>query len=154
FPAKLDVLLADPVPLVSFTFGLPPASTFAALRDAGTLAMQSVTSVEEARAAVEAGAAALTVQASTAGGHSATLTPAGPPAPLPPTALTALVRQETTLPMVAAGGLAPPADVAAAIRAGADAVAVGTVLLRTDEAGTNALHRAALAEGTRDTVVT
>jgi len=154
FPAKLDALLADPVPLVSFTFGLPPASTFAALRRAGTLAMQSVTSVEEARAAVEAGADALTVQASTAGGHSATLTPGSPPAPVPLTDLIALVRQETTLPIVAAGGLATPADVAAVIRAGADAVAVGTPLLRTDEAGTNALHRATLAEGTRDTVVT
>jgi NAD(P)H-dependent flavin oxidoreductase YrpB (nitropropane dioxygenase family) len=41
------------------------------------------------------------------------------------------------------------------IRAGADAVAVGTILLRSDEAGTSATHRAALKDPSRtDTVVT
>lgn len=35
--AKLAVLLADPVPVVSYTFGLPTAEESAALRAAGTL---------------------------------------------------------------------------------------------------------------------
>ncbi|MEV0461230.1 nitronate monooxygenase, partial [Catellatospora methionotrophica] len=40
-------------------------------------------------------------------------------------------------------------------RAGADAVSVGTVLLRSDEAGTSAVHRAALTDPARTgTVIT
>jgi NAD(P)H-dependent flavin oxidoreductase YrpB (nitropropane dioxygenase family) len=50
------------------------------------------------------------------------------------------------LPLIAAGGIDGPEAVARLIRAGAAAVAVGTLLLRTDEAGTSASHRAALAD--------
>ncbi|GAA3192732.1 nitronate monooxygenase [Dactylosporangium siamense] len=144
--AKLDLLLADPVPAVSFTFGLPPAATVAALRRAGTLVLQTVTTAEEAVAAAAAGVDALVVQASVAGGHSATLTPEDLPAPvpLPLPGLVAAVRAAVPLPVVAAGGLATSADVAAALHAGAAATMVGTALLRTDEAGTSATHRAAL----------
>jgi nitronate monooxygenase len=63
------------------------------------------------------------------------------------------VRDAVPLPLIAAGGIASASDVAAAVRAGADAVAVGTLLLRCDEAGTSSTHRAALS-GTRPTVLT
>ena len=46
--------------------------------------------------------------------------------------------------MIAAGGISDPAQVAAAIDAGAVAVMVGTVLLLAPEAGTSAAYRAAL----------
>ena len=60
--AKVDLLLAAPVPLVSFTFGLPPAGVITALRSAGSITAQTVTSVTEARAAAEAGVDLLVVQ--------------------------------------------------------------------------------------------
>jgi NAD(P)H-dependent flavin oxidoreductase YrpB (nitropropane dioxygenase family) len=50
------------------------------------------------------------------------------------------------LPLVAAGGVDGPAAVRRLLDAGAERVAVGTLLLRTDEAGTSAAHRAALAD--------
>ncbi|MEV4141734.1 nitronate monooxygenase [Dactylosporangium sp. NPDC049742] len=143
---KLDLLLTDPVPAVSFTFGIPSPSTVAALRRAGTLVLQTVTTPPEAAAAAAAGVDALVVQAPAAGGHSATLTPSAPvpasPVPLPD--LVAAVRAAVPLPVVAAGGIATSADVAAALHAGATAAMVGTALLRTDEAGTSAPHRTAL----------
>lgn len=55
----------------------------AALRAAGTLVVQTVTSAAEARLAAEAGVDLLAVQASAAGGHSGTLTPQHIPAPVP-----------------------------------------------------------------------
>jgi nitronate monooxygenase len=71
------------------------------------------------------------------------------------TDLVAAVRDAVSLPVVAAGGLASADDVSDAVRAGADAVMVGTALLRTDEAGTTAPHRAALVDPARQaTVVT
>jgi NAD(P)H-dependent flavin oxidoreductase YrpB (nitropropane dioxygenase family) len=155
WPDKVDLLLADPVPVVSFTFGLPAVPVFQAFRQAGTLTVQTVTSAEEARQAAEAGADLLAVQASAAGGHSGTWTPERIPAPIPLPELLAAVRSATSVPVVAAGGLSTPDEVAAVLRAGAVAVMAGTALLRGDESGASAVHRAALADpGRGDPVVT
>jgi NAD(P)H-dependent flavin oxidoreductase YrpB (nitropropane dioxygenase family) len=152
---KIDFLLAEPVPVVGFTFGVPEPAVVAALRTAGSVVVQTVTSAEEARIAADAGADLLAVQSSAAGGHSGTLTPARLPATTPIAELVAEVGRAVSLPLIAAGGLATSADVAAVLRAGAVAAAVGTVLLRSDESGASATHQAALADPDRDrTVVT
>ena len=153
--AKVDLLVTDPVPVVSFTFGIPDFAVVTALRAAGTLVVQTVTSVDEAVAAAASGADVLAAQASAAGGHSGTLTPGVRPPRIALTELVAAVRSAVSLPLIAAGGLATAGDVAAAVYAGADAVMVGTALLRTEEAGTTMAHRAALADSApRGTVVT
>jgi NAD(P)H-dependent flavin oxidoreductase YrpB (nitropropane dioxygenase family) len=153
--AKVDLLLADPVPVVGFTFNLPEQSVFRAFRQAGTLTVQTVTSAGEARRAAEAGADLLAVQASAAGAHSGTWTPQRIPAPIPLPALVASVQAETSVPIVAAGGVSTPAEVAAILAGGAAAVMAGTALLRSDESGASAVHRAALADpGRGDPVVT
>ena len=56
------------------------------------------------------------------------------------------IRAVTSLPLVAGGGVVRPEHVAAALAAGADAVAVGTALLLAPEAGTAPANRAALTE--------
>ena len=150
---KVELLRTQPVPIVSFTFGIPDPSTIAALHKAGTLLVQTVTSAAEARAADAVGLDALVVQAAAAGGHSGTLTPQRPPADVRLEALIASVRAVTRLPILAAGGLSTPAAVAAAMAAGAEAVLVGTVLLRTPESGTSAVYRAALAGPDRGATV-
>ncbi|TFV59130.1 nitronate monooxygenase [Mycobacterium sp. PS03-16] len=155
FGAKIDVLLADPVPVVSFTFGIPGRDVIAAVQKAGTTVVQTVTSVGEAEAAAAAGADMLAVQAVVAGGHSGTLSPDRLPAPVPLTDLVAQVSGAVRLPVIAAGGVGTPADVTAVLRAGAAAVAVGTVLLRADESGASDTHKAALADRSRtETVLT
>lgn len=146
---KLDVLRAHPVPVVSFTFGIPSRDDLAILRTTAALLVQTVTTVDEAKAAADAGVDALAVQAAAAGGHSGTFTPTRPLASTPINDLVAAVRRAVDLPVIAAGGLATAEDVAATIRAGADAVAVGTVLLRSEEAGTSVTHKAALADPAR-----
>lgn len=69
FGAKIDLLLADPAPLVSFTFGIPGPDVIRALQRAGSAVVQTVTSRSEAEAAAAAGVDALAVQASVAGGR-------------------------------------------------------------------------------------
>jgi NAD(P)H-dependent flavin oxidoreductase YrpB (nitropropane dioxygenase family) len=153
--AKIALLLEDPVPVVSFTFGLPPAPDLAALRARGMLLVQTVTSASEAQAATEAGVDALAVQASAAGGHSGTFTPEHIPPATPITALLAQVATVTSLPLLAAGGLATSAGIAAVLRAGATAVAVGTALLGSDESGASGPYKRVLADpGERRTLVT
>lgn len=152
--AKTDLLLADPVPLVSITFGIPDAGLVARLRSRGTVVVLTVTSAAEARAAAAAGPDALVVQAASAGGHSATLDPGRPPPVTPLPALLREVGAAVTLPLIGAGGVGDAADVVAALGAGAHAVMVGTALLRSDESGASAIHRDALVAPGRGTVLT
>lgn len=153
--AKVAQLVAHPVPVVSLTFGLPPRRDIGALQAAGTRVLATVTTASEARAAAEAGVDGLIVQGTDAGGHSATHDPGRA---LEPVATERLVRDvlvAAELPVVAAGGVDGPRAVQGLLSAGAVAVAVGTLLLRTDEAGTSPTHRAALADPRFDeTVIT
>lgn len=153
--AKLEALLADPVPVVSFTFGCPPPGTIAALRECGTVTVVTVTSPQEAALAVEAGADCLCVQGPEAGGHRGTFAgllrdepgggqAAGTETPL--LDLLARVRAVTSLPLVAAGGLAGPQDVSAVLAAGAVAAQLGTVFLGCPESGAKPAHKSALTD--------
>ncbi len=148
-------MLDDPVPMVSFTFGIPPRSVIAALQRAGTVVVQSVTTPDEAAQAHQAGVDMLTLQAVVAGGHSGTLSPRRPLQPVPLVDLVKQVTAAVPLPVLAAGGLATPDAVADVVRAGAAAAAVGTVLLRATESGASATHQAALTDPARtETVLT
>jgi nitronate monooxygenase len=155
FAAKIDLLLADPVPVVSFTFGLPEPSIIRALQAAGTVVVQTVTSADEAQHAAEAGVDLLAVQSAAAGGHSGTWTPRHPAAPASLTETVQQVLGRVRLPVIAAGGVATAAGVTETLEAGADAVAVGTVLLLASESGASATHQAAISDPARtETVMT
>ena len=152
---KLDILRGDPVPVVSFTFAIPPRQVIDSLRSRGSIVAATVTNAAEARAATDAGVDMLAVQGCAAGAHFATLTPSRFPEQIPTAVLVAMIADATRLPVIAAGGLATPAQVAAVIHAGAQAVMVGTALLRTSETGASATHRAAIADrSSGETVLT
>lgn len=70
--ATLDALIADPVPVVSFTFGLPEPADVAALHAAGSQLVGTVTDEREAEDALARGMDALCVQGPEAGGHRGT----------------------------------------------------------------------------------
>ncbi|MBI9000019.1 nitronate monooxygenase [Corynebacterium sp. CCM 9185] len=109
-----------------------------------------------ARDAVDRGIDTLIVQGPGAGGHRATRTVAEEPGtePLPELVVAVHRGVDGAVPLVAAGGLSDPISVAEALALpGVVAVACGTVLLLSDEAGTAPVHRAALAGAPR-TVVT
>ncbi|MFD7311086.1 NAD(P)H-dependent flavin oxidoreductase [Promicromonospora sp. NPDC059942] len=154
WPDKLALLLDDPVPVVSFTFGLPDPADIRALRRAGTVVLASVTTADEAAAARDGGVDGLVVQGPAAGGHSATWDPARRVVDAPTASVVRAVAAAVDLPLVAAGGVDGPDAVRELLTAGAQAVAVGTLLLRTDESGASATYQGALATSDRDTVVT
>jgi nitronate monooxygenase len=152
--AKVDVLVEAAPPVVSFTFGLPEPAAAAALRRAGCTLVQTVTSAAEARQSLQAGMDALIVQSPEAGGHWGTFTPHQPPERLRLPDLVRSVRSAVDLPVMAVGGIGTRADVATALEAGAQAAAVGTLLLLAREAGTNPAHRAGFAESRGEPVTT
>ena len=144
---KIALLLDTPPPVVSFTFGCPPPGVIAGLRRRGALVAVTVTSAGEAGRAAAAGADGLVVQGCEAGAHSGVFTNDGGPDRRPGLFdLLGEVAAVTGLPLVAAGGLADPGGVAAALGAGATAAALGTAFLRCPESGAPALHKAALAD--------
>jgi nitronate monooxygenase len=149
--AKLDVLTAHPVAVVSFTFGCPDASVFHRLHDAGSEVWVTVTSLAEAELTAGAGADVLVVQGLEAGGHRGGFMDSGEPAGL--LALLQLVAATTELPVVGTGGIATGAGVAAVLAAGARAAALGSAFLRCPEAGTADVHRTAL-RGRQPTALT
>lgn len=153
--AKVDMLASDPVPAVSFTFGLPPARVVSRLQKAGSLVFQTVTNPAEARQAAALGVDGLVVQSHTAGGHSGTLTPGIAAEQIPLADLIKRVRSEVQIPVWAAGGVATPAGIRDALGHGAEAVVVGTVLLRSPESGASDAYKSGLADvGRTETVVT
>ncbi|GAA6524341.1 nitronate monooxygenase [Intrasporangium sp. DVR] len=143
---KLDLVVREKVPVVSFTFGLPGPAVLVELRRAGIEAVVTVSDVEEAEAAIEAGVDVLVVQGPEAGGHRGTLDPVKEPSTEDLAELVAAVREGSTVPIVAAGGIATRARARQLLDAGATAVQVGTALLRTPEAGTSLAYRRALAD--------
>jgi len=145
YPAKLDTVLAAPPAVVSFTFGIPAVDVVRALRAAGSIVLLTVTTPEEAVLALHAGPDGLALQGSEAGGHRGSLVNADrADEDRPVRALLAAVRRRTLVPLVAAGGVAGPDDVADLLARGADLVAAGTAFLRCPESGAPAAQKEAI----------
>lgn len=148
YEAKLAILVDDPVPLVTFTFGCPTRQVLQTLQRVGTRTAVTVTTVEEAQTAQRAGADAVCVQGIEAGGHQ------GSHRDQPDTdgggigllSLIAQVREAVELPIVAAGGIMRGAQIAAVLAAGADLAQLGTAFLVTPESGAPALHKGAMTD--------
>ncbi|MXQ58603.1 nitronate monooxygenase [Streptomyces sp. XHT-2] len=146
YDAKLAVLLDNPVPVVSFHFGVPAREVIDSLHRVGTLTFVTATTAEEARAVERAGADVVIAQGVEAGGHQ------GTHRDLPETdgggigllSLVAQVRESVGIPIVAAGGIMRGAQIAAVLAAGAGAAQLGTAFVAAHESGAHALHKQAL----------
>ena len=144
--AKVDLLSAGSAPWVSFTFGLPDIDIVSRLRRSGTRLLMTVTSKEEALLAAGLAPDGLVVQSADAGGHRGIFDQHRAPGVEPLPDLVTGIRAVTGLPVIAAGGLVTPQQVAVVLKAGAEAAQVGTALLLADEAGTRPTHRRAIAD--------
>lgn len=145
YDAKLELLCAARVAIVSFTFGCPDPAVVARIHGAGADVWVTVTNPDEAAQAHAAGADALVVQGFEAGGHRGYFNDDPAAEELGLLVALRLISHGVPLPLIAAGGIADGATVAAVICAGAVAAQVGSTLLLTPEAGTADAHREALA---------
>ena len=120
---------------------------FARAHDAGAIVMHMVTTLDDAERVAGAGVDVIVAQGTEGGGHVGLM------------GTTVIVRQVAKavapIPVVAAGGFADGAGLAAALALGASAVLLGTRFLAADEAPTDHHWRdALLASDGHDTVVT
>ncbi|MFF8590478.1 nitronate monooxygenase [Streptomyces sp. NPDC015220] len=148
YEVKLAVLLDDPVPVVSFHFGVPTREVVDSLHRVGTFTLVTATTVEEALAVERAGADAVVAQGVEAGGHQGAHRdqPENDGAGIGVLSLVAGIREAVDLPIVAAGGIMRGSQIAAVLAAGASAAQLGTAFLATVESGAHPLHKQALTD--------
>jgi nitronate monooxygenase len=151
FDARLCAVIEETRPaVVSFHFGLPPTDLLSRVKATGALVLSSATTVAEARWLEQNGADAIIAQGREAGGHRGMFLSDDIDAQPGLISLLPQVRDAVRLPVVAAGGIGDGRGIAAAFALGADAVQIGTAYLRTPEATTSPMHRAALANARDD----
>lgn len=125
-----------------------PTVSAAAVHAAGGEVIATVGDVDGAKAALDAGAAAIIAQGVEAGGHVYGTTPLAD-------LVAGIVEIAGDVPVVAAGGIVERADADRAFGWGASGVVLGTALIVTDEADTHPEYRRALLDATPgDTVLT
>jgi nitronate monooxygenase len=132
-------------PVVSFHFGLPDEALLARAKASGAKVISSATTVDEALWLEQRGVDAIIAQGLEAGGHRGMFLSDDITTQVGTFALLRQVVQAVKLPVIAAGGIADAAGVAAAMRLGATAVQLGTAYLLCPESTISPVHRAALA---------
>jgi nitronate monooxygenase len=136
---------AERVRLVDFFWADPSPRRVALVHDAGALVNWQAGSVEEARAAVDAGCDVVTVQGVEAGGHVRGSTP-----------LLDLLRETLDavhVPVLAAGGIADGRSLADVMAAGAAGARIGTRFIATPESGAHPAYKRAVVEADGDSTV-
>ncbi|HTH39698.1 MAG TPA: nitronate monooxygenase family protein [Rhodocyclaceae bacterium] len=142
--AIADIVEAFKPPVVSFHFGLPSEELLARVRSWGSKIISSATTVEEARWLEARGVDAVIAQGLEAGGHRGIFLSEDLTTQSGTFALLPRIVEAVRVPVIAAGGIADPKGVAAALALGAAGVQVGTAYLLCPEAATSTVHRAAL----------
>ncbi len=142
----LDIAFEAHIPVMVASQG-GPREQLARFRAVGTKWLHVVASVEHAKKAEAAGVDALVVDGAEAGGHP-------PPSEVGTLVLVRRVVKAVKLPVVASGGVADGAGIAALLALGADAVQLGTRFIATPEASVHDNYkRAVLAADVDDSTL-
>lgn len=135
FDEQLEAVLASDAPMFSFTFGMLPDGAIERLTRRGMFVIGTATTVDEAIALERAGVHAIAAQGSEAGGHRGTFLHSFESSMVGIMSLTPQIVDAVRVPVIASGGIMDGRGIAAALRLGAGAVAMGTAFLVTDECG-------------------
>ena len=151
FPAQFEAVLDARPAVFSFTFGIPDKDALQRARAKRIVILGTATTLEEARLLADAGVDAIVAQGAEAGAHRGTF--AGPfeSSMVPTLDLVQAISRALSAPVIASGGLMDGRDVAAALRAGATAVQLGTAFLACPESGASETYKRAVLAARQDT---
>jgi enoyl-[acyl-carrier protein] reductase II len=138
----LDIAYEARIPVMVASQG-GPREHLARFRGIGTKWLHVVASVEHAKKAEGAGVDALVVDGAEAGGHP-------PPSEVGTLVLVRRVVKAVKLPVVASGGIADGAGIAAMLALGAEAVQLGTRFIATPEASVHDNYKRAVVDADVD----
>ena len=154
FGVLAEALIEARPPVFSFVYGIPDAAILDACRDAGIVTVGTAITTDEAVALDEAGVDAIVASGFEAGGHRVSFLRPAEDSLVGTLALIPATVDAVAAPVIAAGGIADPRQIAAAFTLGAEAVQIGTAFLATRQSGATPEHRHALGHGDRHTRLT
>jgi nitronate monooxygenase len=152
---QIEIIIAEQVPVVSFTFGIIDQESIRRFHDAGILLIGTATSVREAMHLENIGIDVITAQGIEAGGHRGTFLFDEPLPQVGSMSLIPQVADQVQVPILAAGGIMDGRSIRAAMILGAQGVQVGSAFLRSDESLGIDVYKNAVGESAdTDTVLT
>lgn len=152
FPDQFQAVIEAHPRVFSFTFGTLDRIAASEVRAIGTLVFGTATTVAEAQI-LEDDVDAIIAQGSEAGAHRGTFAGSFDEAMVPTLQLVREIKQATSCPVIASGGIMDGRDIVAALDAGAVAVQMGTAFLACPESGASAAYKQALLSAKQDTTV-
>jgi nitronate monooxygenase len=155
FAAQMDMILQIRPPVFSFMFGIPSPDILAECRKLGIVTIGTATTLDEALALEAADVDLILASGFEAGGHRPSFLAPSELSITGTFVLTQLIKEKVKTPVIAAGGIATGAGIAAAMKLGADAVQIGTAFLACEESNAPEIHRDMLfSDAAKYTVLT
>jgi nitronate monooxygenase len=153
FVEQLEVVLEERPAVFSFTFGIPSGAAIVRVKARGIFVMGTATTVREGRLLEDAGVDAIVAQGAEAGAHRGTFADSFEASMVPLAELVRGLARETSLPVIASGGIMDGRDIAAARTNCAAAVQLGTAFLACPESGASETYKRAILAAHSDTTV-
>lgn len=143
----LLLLLKHKPQVISFHFGLPPTEWIETLSEAGLFLIASATSLQEAKHIEQAGIHGIVAQGIEAGGHRGNFDPSQQDDQQTTADLVRLLSANTTLPIIAAGGIMNGQEIKRMMELGASAAQLGTAFITCPESAATERYRDRLLNG-------
>lgn len=147
---QMSVLLAEEVPVVSFTFGFLEAKWIKLLKQNHTILIGTATNVREAIFLENMGVDAIVAQGSEAGGHRGTFIGNYDDSLIGTMALVPQIVSVVKIPVIAAGGIMDGRGIVASLALGASGVQLGTAFLTCEESGAPSAHKESILQSTEE----
>lgn len=147
FEDQARAIIDSRAPVFSFIFGIPPREMLDECRAKGIVTIGTATTPDEAAAIESAGADLVVASGFEAGGHRGSFLRPSEESLTGSFALIPQTVDRVRIPVIAAGGIADPRGIVAALALGAQAAQIGTAFLACDESGAHPRHRATILSG-------
>lgn len=141
YEEQVQAILETKPPVFSFVYGIPSADILELCKKNGTKTVGTATTVDEAIALQNAGVDAIVATGFEAGGHRVSFIRSAEDSLTGTFALIPQVKDQVSVPLIAAGGIADGRGISAALILGADAVQIGTAFLATDQSNATKEHK-------------
>ena len=141
----VEIVIAEKVPVFSFTFGRLPQKLLRILKENRVYVIGTATTPEEAQMLEMDGVDAIVAQGYEAGGHRGSFLPGAEQTNYTTQNLVlSCVKSTEKTPIIAAGGIMTGDDIFLMMTQGASAVQMGTAFLTTKESGANQTYQSQL----------
>lgn len=145
---QIEILIAENVRIVSFTFGIPDDASIKKLKDNGVILIGTATCVREAQILEEKGIDIVTAQGIEAGGHRGTFLETERLPQIGSMSLIPQIADNVDIPVLAAGGINDGRTIKAALILGASGVQIGSAFIASDESIAMEAYKEAILNST------